>query len=187
MQEISLYRIVKKLVFPEKSDKPLYNGSSFSFASVFPAVALAMIVFWEGMALANKREQTQPPAEGIWKTLSQVSWPLGGISDIDLGKPQFSDAVKKLNGTVITVSGYVIPTDLHSSVKTLIVSAYPVQSCFFCGGAGPESVMEIYPKRKENYLLKKLTFRGTLVLNDSNPEHMIYQLKNAERVFLEEE
>ena len=187
MRRVFLYGRLRKLVSLEKSDKSLYGSGSLSFASVFPAVALAMIVFWEGMALANKREQTQPPAEGIWKTLSQVSWPSGRISDIDLGKPQFSDAVKKLNGAVVTVSGYVIPTDLHSSVKTLIVSAYPVQSCFFCGGAGPESVMEIYPKRTESYLMKKLTFRGTLVLNDSDPEHMIYQLKNAERVFLEED
>lgn len=117
----------------------------------------------------------------IWQILAQVSWPAD-----DSFRPRFSDPIQKLNGSVVTISGYLIPTDMHGAGNTILLSAYPVQSCFFCGGAGLESVVEIYPRQKTIYLMKKLTFRGTLVLNDHDPEHLLYQLKNAERIFGED-
>jgi hypothetical protein len=143
-------------------------GALLAFEHLFPA-----------------HQQTDLP-EGIWKVLSGVTWPKPDNAAADFSKPQFSSQIKALNGTRITISGYLIPTDLYSSTHSLIISAYPVQNCFFCGGAGLESVIEVYPAKKANYLMKKLTFRGTLVLNETDPQHMIYQLKNAERVFGDE-
>ncbi len=164
-----------------RSDKPASTPSRRNLVPNLFLADLLLLLAFDNFVLPRTRQPAQVP--GIWKTLSQVSWP---STPDGFSNPQFSNEVKKLNGSVITISGYLVPTDLHSSSSAVMISAYPVQSCFFCGGAGPESVIEVYPKQKDNYLLKKLTFRGTLVLNTHDAEHMVYQLKNAERIFLDE-
>ncbi len=164
-----------------RSDKPASPQKRRGLMPNLFLVGLVLLLAFDNFVLPHAQQPAQVP--GIWKTLSQVSWPL---TPDGFSKPQFSDEVKKLNGSVITITGYLIPTDMHSSSSAVMLSAYPVQNCFFCGGAGPESVVEVYPAAKANYLMKKLTFRGTLVLNTHDAEHMIYQLKDAERIFLDE-
>lgn len=149
-------------------------------------LALIFLLLPDNTTYAANQQQKNPPPDSLWQTLAQVQWKSPDLTNTAFGKPQFSVGVKALHSKTVTISGYVIPTDLHSAASGLILSAYPVQSCFFCGGAGPESVIEVHPKKKQNYLSRKLTFRGTLLLNDTDPNQMIYQLKNAERVFTEE-
>lgn len=151
--------------------------------SVAAVLFLAALVAVDN--LTPTRQTAGLPPEGIWKILSEMTWRLPeSLSDAG-ARPQFSPRIRALNGTSVTIGGYLIPTDLHGTAGTLILSAYPVQSCFFCGGAGPESVVEVHPAKKANYLMKKLVFRGKLVLNETDPERMVYQLENAERVFEE--
>lgn len=162
---------------------PAPARSGHALYSVAAVLLLATLVAVDNLAPA--RQTAKPPPDGIWKILSEMTWQLPEKPSDAEARPRFSQRVRALNGTTVTIGGYLIPTDLHGSAGTLMLSAYPVQSCFFCGGAGPESVVEVYPARKANYLMKRLVFRGTLVLNETDPEHMVYQLKNAVRVFEE--
>lgn len=105
--------------------------------------------------------------------------PLSGLESESL---KFSEGVKELEGSTIQLSGYVIPLESQISYKYFILSRYPYQSCFFCGAAGPETVIEVYAKAKASELGmdKRITVRGKLVLNQKDPLHLFYMLEDAE-------
>lgn len=103
--------------------------------------------------------------------------------DLYFMKAIFGDRVKSLNGQLVEISGYMIPVDI--SAGQYVLSAYPFSACYFCGGAGPESVMELKFKEKPEKKIKTdayLTFRGRLKLNNQNYEQLNYILLNAEQV-----
>lgn len=99
--------------------------------------------------------------------------------------PSFGPLTQSYEGKPFTVSGFLIPLDPGNN--EYILSKYPYASCFFCGGAGPESVIEL--NFKEDYLADKsyqiddyLQFSGTLILNETDIFRMNFILKNATEV-----
>ena len=94
----------------------------------------------------------------------------------------FPAAISAYNGKTVEIDGFVIPLD--KTGKTLALSAYAMAECFFCGKAGPASVMTVV-LRKPNKAYKTdqlATFRGILRLNDSNPKELFYVLEDAYEV-----
>ena len=83
---------------------------------------------------------------------------------------------------VVEIKGYIIPTDGYKSHTEFILSAFPYNMCFFCGGAGPETVMEIYAKTPIKFTSEAVTIRGKLELNSDDVNRLIYSLTNAEPV-----
>lgn len=57
---------------------------------------------------------------------------------------KFLPMIQKLDGQEITVRGYMIPLSGKRAQSNFMFSAYPYAVCFFCGQAGPESVMEVF-------------------------------------------
>ena len=84
-------------------------------------------------------------SENVWKTLGKISYKkeYDELMGFKIDKPVFSDQVKALNNKEITLKGYIIPVEGYKSHKEFIFSAFPYSMCFFCGGAGPETVMEV--------------------------------------------
>jgi hypothetical protein len=65
--------------------------------------------------------------------------------------------------------------------RGIILSKVPYSACFFCGGAGPESVVEVYftdkhPRFKADQVIK---VTGILRLNDTDITHMNFILTGA--------
>jgi hypothetical protein len=94
--------------------------------------------------------------------------------------PIFPADVKALEGKEITVEGFYVPFAPEGE-DYIILSKYPQSQCFFCGGAGPESVIEVkfakeHPKFKTDDLL---TVRGKLKLNAVDLEHMNFIVTDA--------
>ncbi|MGK0390041.1 MAG: hypothetical protein ACI94Y_002791 [Maribacter sp.] len=118
-----------------------------------------------------------------WKFLSRVIFEDGYINDTLAMIPIFHDDIKVLEGQPVQMSGYLIPFG-ETTGKLHFLSAYPNSQCFFCGGAGPESVMDVMTvKAHLNFKMDDIiTFRGTLHLNDSDLDYMNYILKDAKRV-----
>jgi hypothetical protein len=50
---------------------------------------------------------------------------------------------------------------------------------FFCGSGGPETVMEVMMASPIKYTSKRVKVRGKLTLNASDPEKLMYILKDA--------
>ena len=79
-------------------------------------------------------------------------------------------------------SGFVIPLEETADKTFVILSAFPYSQCFFCGQAGPESVIDILAESKLPRLSvdEKLTFRGRLRLNEDDLRYLNYILEEAE-------
>lgn len=125
----------------------------------------------------------QTQAQGIdnmWRTLSNVTYikkydPL--LAD-NILLPQFSPAVLALEGKEITISGHVIPLEIGENY--FVLSAYTFDACYFCGKAGPETVMEIYTKKPLKLTTTQVKLKGKLKLNKTDINHLFYMLKEAE-------
>ena len=94
--------------------------------------------------------------------------------------PKFSNAVKAMDGKEVQIRGFIIPVDIVQDYYVL--SANPYSSCFFCGQAGPESVMEIEMIKKYEGLRmdQVITFKGRLKLNVDDIYQLNYILQDAE-------
>lgn len=124
----------------------------------------------------------------IWQTLFEVTWyqKYNAELKVKIEYPKFSPNILALDGKEITITGFVIPPDLYEG-NFVVLSAYPASSCFFCGGAGPETVLEVYPKNnRKTFATEKVTFKGKLKLNANDHTHLIYILQDATQVYSEE-
>ena len=98
-----------------------------------------------------------------------------------LGKPTFSKESMAWNGKNVMIEGYWIPVSEIGDSTVSVLSALPYAQCFFCSGAGIETVMQIKAegniKRMETD--EKVALKGKLLLNRDNPMELYYQLVNA--------
>ncbi len=128
--------------------------------------------------------QAQKNAGNTWKTLSKITFKkqydefLGFKVDV----PVFSKEVQALDAKEITIRGYIIPVEGYKSHKEFVFSAFPYNMCFFCGGAGPETVMEVTALEPIEYTADPVTIRGTLQLNSGDINKLIYSLTDVKLV-----
>jgi len=126
-------------------------------------------------------EPTDEKKDNVWKTLAKITYKkefdefLGFKIDV----PVFADAVKDLEGTEVEVKGYIIPVEGYESHTEFIFSAFPYNMCFFCGGAGPETVMEVEASEPVEYTSEQVILKGTLRLNDQDINRLMYLLEDA--------
>lgn len=122
--------------------------------------------------------------ESIWKTLAKVTYQirLDETTQFDLEVPIFSEDVKALDSTEITVEGWMIPLDELRGESYFVLSALPFANCFFCGGAGPDTVMEVFSKKHIKFTEKRIKVKGKLTLNADDPLRLMYILTEAQLV-----
>jgi hypothetical protein len=120
--------------------------------------------------------------ENTWKTLAKISIEkrFDEVLNYDIEYPIFSETVKKLNGTKISVEGWMIPLDELRGENYFVLSSLPFANCFFCGGAGPETVMEVFSKDKIDYTEKRIIVTGILTINADDPLRLMYILNDAQ-------
>lgn len=128
--------------------------------------------------LAQGEEELDP-----WLILSQIKYKqiydekAKGLTSV----PEFSAALKARENTEIVIIGYYLPFDLPEKNR-IILSFYPYASCFFCGGGGPESVVEVELKKAVSDLQmdELVRVRGKLKLNDKDWDRLVFIIENAE-------
>lgn len=117
-----------------------------------------------------------------WEVLADVSFEDKYYEDFEqyLPYPTFGSQVQNLAGKEVQIEGYIIPIE----PERYILSQNPFASCFFCGGAGPETVLELEMKSysKTYYTDQYLSFKGKLNLNRDNIDKLNYILVEAEEV-----
>lgn len=139
--------------------------------------------------LAAARAAAPPPVQGgnfkelTWKLLEDVTFKDVYLESLEsyYWKPTFGPTVKAAAGKPYFITGYVIPVDIDENFYVL--SRYPFANCFFCGGAGPESVVDLRFKgnkpARPYQTDERLTFAGTLRLNADDIYQMNYILDGA--------
>ncbi|PHN01738.1 hypothetical protein [Flavilitoribacter nigricans] len=134
------------------------------------------------LCLSTVSLSAQAKDDNIWTTLSKITFRkeydemLGFKVDV----PVFGEEVKALADKEVVIKGYIIPVEGYKSHKEFVFSAYPYNMCFFCGGAGPETVMEVFSNEPVKYTAEPIVLRGKLVLNSSDINRLMYILKDAE-------
>jgi hypothetical protein len=119
--------------------------------------------------------------DNTWKTLSKITFKkqMDEVLGLKIDVPVFSKEVKDLEGKEVTIKGYIIPTDGYKSQKEFVFSAFPYNMCFFCGGAGPETVMEVEAKNPIEYTSEPIYIKGILRLNGNDVNKLIYSVEKA--------
>jgi hypothetical protein len=110
-----------------------------------------------------------------WNELAKIDYFEKEISEYEIMYvPIISDKIKKLNKKTLKISGFVIPVD--DNVYALSKNKY--SSCFFCGKAGPESVIGLTFKGKIPLFKTDdfITVIGEFKVNDKNPDDWVYSM-----------
>ncbi len=127
---------------------------------------MALVGCWLACAAPLSLEAQTPLS---WSSLQQCELPSGLI--------RYTHEVASLDRQLVQVKGYIIPLDADG--RDYALSAYPMIECFFCGNAGPTSIIELVMKDAKRYKVDALkTFEGELVLSPGS-QGMIFRLESA--------
>lgn len=114
-----------------------------------------------------------------WKILGVIKYVKKAHKDYPDGVqyPIINSTLKAKNKKKIVMSGFIIPIDN----STYALSKNVFASCFFCGQAGPETIMGIKfrgatPKLKTD---QYVTLEGNFRVNETNIEDWIYHVDDA--------
>ncbi|MEM9362494.1 MAG: hypothetical protein AAGA43_07665 [Bacteroidota bacterium] len=92
--------------------------------------------------------------------------------------PTFGEDIKSYHGKKISIKGYFL--DISGSGDIFLISQNPMASCFFCGGSGPETIIEVTFKEKPPFKTDQIVVvTGLLELNANNVDHCNYILTEA--------
>lgn len=158
-----------------------YMAKMSSAKAIALVLGLSIAQLW---AISVQGQENQGPIKITWKTLQDVQFKERYYKEAEAWFlfPTFGKSLKNLDGKQVEIKGYVIPIDAEGGLYAL--SAFPFSACYFCGGAGPESVMSL--KLKKGHRRYKtddvVTFRGIFKLNDTDINDFNYILRNAEEV-----
>lgn len=121
----------------------------------------------------------QAPDTLTWKLLGVIKYVNKPSKDYPDGVmfPIINSTLKAKGQKKIVMSGFIVPIDNVSYALSKNVFA----SCFFCGQAGPETIMGIKfkgatPKLKTD---QYVTMEGTFRYNDNDVNDWIYHIENA--------
>jgi hypothetical protein len=120
-----------------------------------------------------------------WVTLADVKFEKAYSEELMLeyDVATFGDLIKQFDGKEVQISGYVIALDALG--VSFVLSRNPNATCFFCGGGGPETIVDIKvkPKALKRYRMdERKTFKGILKLYPDNSGSFIYLLTEAEPI-----
>ncbi len=94
-------------------------------------------------------------------------------------KPKFGPIIQSYQGARIRIKGYFLDFSIEED-EFYLISQNPRSSCFFCGGAGPESVVEVVFKQRPKFKMDQIVeITGVLELNVDDVDHCNYILKEA--------
>ncbi len=134
--------------------------------------------------IAQSTDDRTQPNSNLWKTLSKITYKkeYDEFLGFKIDKPVFAQSVQDLEDQEVEVKGYIIPVEGYKSHSEFIFSAYPYNMCFFCGGAGPETVMEVESTVPVEYTAEQVTLKGKLKLNPDDINRLMYLLVDARPV-----
>lgn len=117
--------------------------------------------------------------KNFWHVLAEVGFKKEKKNGYEMEVPLFSNHLKSWNGKKIKLKGYVIPVGELGDESKFMFSSLPFNVCYFCGAAGPETIMEVESTQKVKFTSQAIWMEGILQLNEKDPDRHIYILKAA--------
>lgn len=115
-----------------------------------------------------------------WEDFADVSFEPEYVEEYDTYflMPEFGEKIKSFRGKLVSIKGYFL--DISGSGEIFLVSQNPMASCFFCGAAGPETIIQVHFKEIPPFKTDQIvTVVGTLELNRDDVRYCNYILKEA--------
>lgn len=114
-----------------------------------------------------------------WQTLQKLDYkesPHDVYGTVYL--PVFSSSIQRLSNKKVVIRGYLVPVDKTSWA----LSQNTYASCFFCGKAGPETVIGLTFASNPGTLKMDANalVTGTLIVNGTNVDDWMYSMKDVE-------
>ncbi len=118
-----------------------------------------------------------------WKTFEDVRWTdkYSEEEDAYYYYPHFGPSVKELEGQEVVLKGFMLILGSGND-QFYILSRYPYASCFFCGSAGPDSIvqLDLKPGHPEFRMDQRVAIKGKLKLNQDDFDQCNFILTDAE-------
>lgn len=141
------------------------------------------LAFWACGVLLLPVLLAATQAPNFWQTLAQVHFETKRDKHgYDMEVPVFSQYLKTFHQKKVQLKGYIIPLSEVGGDGRFMLSSMPFNLCYFCGAAGPETVVEIDTQETIKFQTKPVVMEGMLWLNDRDPDHHLYILKSAKRL-----
>lgn len=133
------------------------------------------------LSLAQLPKRYAGPYSEIWPKLYKTTFEKASDEQgMPFEKPVFSEDVKRLAGTTITLPGYIVPFASNAKKSShLMLSSLPLNACFFCGVGGPETAVEVFLKDPVSYTDQLVEVKGKLLLNSMSSSQLIFIVENA--------
>jgi hypothetical protein len=116
-----------------------------------------------------------------WEILKDVRFSNKFSKEVDAYYyyPKFGPSVLRLDGKEVIIKGFLLEIDPAEDIYVL--SANPFSACFFCGEAGPESIIELkVPPDHPRFVMDEvMTFKGKFKLNAEDIYQCNYILEAA--------
>lgn len=145
---------------------------------LYIGTAAFLMSFAPGELVNPEKSEFQNATEVTWKLLGQIDFvkkknPHYG----EVMYPMINGTLKALQGKKIKATGFIVPIDSKSYALSKNVFA----QCFFCGNAGPETIMGIKFKGATPRLKTDtyVTMEGTFRYNADDIDDWIYHIENA--------
>lgn len=141
----------------------------------------AALLGFLSLGMSEKKDENKKKVEKSiavkWEVLSKVKTETIAVEPYSL--VTFSDEIKALDGKLVEVSGFMIPLSVSEKPKKFLLSQVPASQCFFCGGAGPTSLIEILLKKPLATTFEIISVKGKLNVLENDQYGLLYRITDA--------
>lgn len=109
-----------------------------------------------------------------WSMLTDVKLKTRGGRPL----PDFPEAVRAMNGTVVRVQGFMMPLAPGEKQTHFLVTSVPL-TCSFCTPGGPESMLEVRTRTPVKYGMEPVVVEGRLQVLEADPMGIYYRMTAA--------
>jgi len=93
-------------------------------------------------------------------------------------KPGYTEAIQKLDGSEVTLMGFMFPLEHTEEQKNFLIGPYPL-SCPYHYHIGPENVVEVLAPKGVTFSFKPVTVVGKLAVRFNEETGVFYYLEDA--------
>lgn len=127
-------------------------------------------------------QTTLSDPDNLWEILAQYTYDRSRLFDFVV---TFSEEVQALDGTEITLQGFIIPLDEGVDIKHFLLSTFPLADCHFCLPGGPESFIEVRTKEPIPFTFQPVQIQGTLTVlkqDEIKELGLFYRMNEAKQI-----
>lgn len=150
-------------------------------SAVLTTAFLAFIFLYDNDILKGEVIH-DPISDQYWEMFSGISLKRTYVEEAEAHYrlPVFTPELQALKGEEVSLAGFFLPYSKVDSI--IIISRFPIASCFYCGQAGVESVamVEMVDSPAKPYKTdQRLVVKGKLALNNSDVNKLAFVLTGA--------